>query len=144
MQHLTNSIIRLSVDTGESIQLLASSVFKHHFNDPAYPAMEGPLRFCSNFMKYVCGKVVMDTKSVSFEQKVKYLFGESGFGIAFEAITLENMMRDILKPNGKEFSLLNLHNNTHKVQTISAQRKVLIRSIADIRALQDGVILEFQ
>jgi hypothetical protein len=49
-------------------------------------------------------------------------------------------MRDILKPNGKEFSLLNLHNNTHKVQTISAQRKVLIRSIADIRVLQDGDI----
>jgi hypothetical protein len=36
-------------------------------------------------MKYLCRKVVMHTKSVSFEQKVKYLFGERGFGIAFEA-----------------------------------------------------------
>jgi hypothetical protein len=122
---------------------LKRSVFQHVFVDSATFGKIST-SFCSNFMKYFCGRI-LENKTKSIQDRIMGLFGDCGAGVIFEAMAFDAILVNLLDEN--EYSMRNLKPNA-KMKTATLKlpgdhpklRKVLIRKIQDIEHLVDSDI----
>ncbi len=125
---------------GESDQasLITRSVFRHQFNFNNLGL--GDFAFCSKFMKYLVGRVIKENQGTSIETKIKAIFGDAGFGIAFESSAFDTLLKETMTENGRDYSFINLRTGGEERIRVRVVRKVLIRNVADIASLNDGDI----
>ena len=120
---------------------LKRSVFQHVFVDRTTFG-EISTSFCSNFMKYLCGRVLMN-KDKGLRDRINALFGDSGEGIMFEAMAFDTIFKNLNE--GKQYHMLKIGQkvNERKILKLDGDvqlRKVLIRKFDDIKALRNGDI----
>jgi hypothetical protein len=117
---------------------LNRSVFQHVFvNSDNFGKTS--TSFCTNFMKYLCGRILQG-KERSLRDRIVALFGECGAGVMFESVAFDELINNLraretyymrnLTSRGKPYSL----SVTHPI------KQVLIRTVEDIGALKDGQI----
>ena len=117
------------------------SVFQHAYVDGTTFSKTSH-SFCSNFMKYLCGRI-LENKSKTTQDRITELFGDCGVGVVFEAVAFDTILKNLQDKN--EYTMYNL-NDKKKTATLKLPgkkpklRKVLIRNIEDINHLENGDI----
>jgi hypothetical protein len=127
--------------SSEGAEHLKRSVFQHVYVD-CTNFRKTSQSFCSNFMKYLCGRI-LKTKTETIQQRITKLFGDCGAGVVFEAMAFDTILNNL--QDKKEYTMRNL-DNTKKTAILklpdgnSELTKVLIRKIEDIKQLKNGDI----
>lgn len=96
--HITNLFYMANLEN------LKQTVFQHVFVDSITFGMTS-LSFCSNFMKYLCGKI-LQKNSESIQDRIKTLFGDCGAGVIFESMAFDGTLLKL--HYRKEYSMCNL------------------------------------
>jgi len=137
MQHFEKLLENDS--SAETSQHLKRSVFMHKYVDPlTFGGAHSD--HSSHCMKYLCGKI-WSSQETLLSRRIRGLFGGSGEGIMFEAMAFDQMFAHLNR--GGDFTMYNLKSKSNP-QTLQLQkgseslRKVLIRSVSDIKQLKDG------
>jgi hypothetical protein len=125
--------------TDSDLATLERSVVIHQFVDPTDLT---PLEktYCSSVMKYVCGRLI-EKLNECLRSRMTNLFGMSGFGILFESVAFDTMYKNL--KDGHVYDLKPVQGKGTKDELSGngrAIRKVLIRSISDIKGLKEGDI----
>jgi hypothetical protein len=127
----------------EGVEHLKRSVFQHVYVDGTTFSKTSH-SFCSNFMKYLCGRI-LESKNRTVQSRITELFGDCGVGVMFEAVAFDAILKHLQDKN--EYTMYNLKPQAKvKTETLKLPgknpklRKVLIRNIEDIKHLKNGDI----
>jgi hypothetical protein len=97
-QHIDNL---LSLEGAEHLK---RSVFQHVYVDGTTFSKTSH-SFCSNFMKYLCGRI-LESKNRNIQSRITELFGDCGVGVMFAAVAFDAILKHLQDKN--EYTMYNL------------------------------------